>query len=160
MKDYVTPYDLNCAVSHPNALLGSRASEDGPGASFEIANASVMTEQGIEPYFSLLSLQLKPMVAPEPGTAIWIKGYRRGKKDPLFWEVDFPSGYHLPLLVDIAKFSKQIWDKLHKVEIGADFGYDALDWEFCSDDIKLQFTEVPNGRNENKAVNQRILDSD
>lgn len=121
-----------------------------------------MADEGFQPYFTLRSLQLKPLVAPAPGTNIWIKGYRHGEveKEPLIWDVDFPSGYHLPLLVDLAKFSKQSWDKLYKVEIGADFGYDALDWEFCLDDLEVQFVQNASQIRGGQAVVQNFQEAD
>ena len=120
-----------------------------------------MTAQNLKPSFTLVSLQLKPMVAPEPrGTTVWIKGYRGGGDEPLFWDVYFPSGYHLPLLVDLEKFSKEKWEKLHKVEIAADFGYDALDWEFCVDDIRIQYTSGSEPGRGSEAVDQKVLNMD
>ncbi|KAL9132167.1 MAG: hypothetical protein Q9217_000101 [Psora testacea] len=136
----ISPYDLNCAVSAPNALLGSRAYEGGPAASFGIGNDTAMHEEGLEPSFTLRSLMVKPMAAPEPGTNLIIRGYRDGKDD-LTWSVWFPSGYHLPFEVRIAEFSGVKWEKLEKVEVVADFGYDRLDWEFCVDDIVVEFTK-------------------
>ena len=121
-----------------------------------------MADDGLQPYFTLRSLQLKPMVAPKPGTKVWIKGFHHGggKENPSLWDVDFPSGYHLPLLVDMAKFSKQSWEKLYKVEIGADFGYEALDWEFCVDDIELSFVEIPDRVGGRQAVDQNFMKAD
>lgn len=98
-----------------------------------------MNEKGLQPYFSLHSFQIKPMDAPDPGTRIWVKGYRVKKEENRKWHVDFPSGYHLPFQVDIEAFSGQTWDMLWKVEMGADFGYADLDWEFCADDLDIQF---------------------
>lgn len=126
------------------------------------------TEEGLQPYFTLLSLQLKPMVAPAPGVNVWIKGYRvkddervDQKQEPLKWNVEFPNGYHLPLLVDLERFSNQSWDRLHKVEIGADFGYDDLDWEFCLDDLSVRFDYVATGHVRGRqAGNQNLLQSD
>lgn len=135
----ISEHDLNCAVSSPNALVGSRLYENGHGASFEIANATAMSKEGFHPYFTLHSFYVKPMDAPEPGTTVYVKGYSNDLEEPLLWHVEFPSGYHLPLLVNMEEYSGAEWQKIYKVEITADFGYDALDWEFCMDDLELQF---------------------
>ncbi|KAL9100866.1 MAG: hypothetical protein Q9163_003810 [Psora crenata] len=140
----ISPDDLNCAVSAPNALLGSRTSDTGAVASFEVANGTAGDDDNEEEgglqrlSFTLHALAVKPMAAPEPGTNLSIRGYREGESD-LAWSVWFPSGYHDPLVVSIAEFSGVRWEKLRKVEIAADFGYDGLDWEFCIDDVVLEF---------------------
>ena len=141
LTDLISPHDLNCAVSAPNALLGSRDSRNGTPASFKIANATAMRALGLQPTFTLHSLKIKPMAAPEPGTDLIIKGYRDGKRD-LAWSVWFPSGYHRPLEVYIEKFSRVKWEKLKKVEIFAEFGYGRLDWEFCVDDLVVELSEA------------------
>jgi hypothetical protein len=56
------------------------------------------------------------------------------------WEVKFDQGYHQPLFVNLKDFSRENWEHLSGVEIQADYGDDALDWEFCIDDLELQFT--------------------
>ena len=146
LSDLISDNDLNCAVSPPNALIGSRYDSDHPakssGAYFKICNGTSMIEQGLYPYFSLLDLSIKPMDAPPPGTTITIKGYRFADKEPLVWHVDFVSGYHLPLFVKMHEFSRVPWDRLYSVEILADFGEDALDWEFCMDDLEVQFFQI------------------
>jgi hypothetical protein len=104
-----------------------------------------MKEEGLEPWFTLHSFWVKPLDAPEPGTMVRVKGYREGvgkQEETLEWEVDFPSGYHDIFEVKIEEFSKKKWDHIKKVEIVADFGYAALDWEFCVDDLVVQFFEV------------------
>ena len=58
------------------------------------------------------------------------------------WDVDFITGYHLPLLVKVQQYTGEAWSQLHKVEIWADFGDDALDWEFCIDDLEVRFHET------------------
>lgn len=143
LRNLISKYDLNCAISSPNALLGSRLSEDANGAYFEIANETAMHDDGIQPYFKLHSFYIKPLDAPAPGTVIYVKGYSKKKKDPLVWHVDFPSGYHLPFLVNIQEYSGELWEEIHKVEIVANFGYDSLDWEFCIDDLELEFQSIP-----------------
>ena len=143
-KGVISEHDLNCATSFPNALLGSRPSENAGGAYFEIANATNMKEQAhLYPYFTLSSFFIKPMDAPAPGTTIYVKGYSKKEEQPLVWHVDFPSGYHLPFQVKLQEYSGEAWDELYKVEILADFGYDALDWEFCIDDLVVQYFALP-----------------
>ena len=39
----------------------------------------------------------------------------------------------------IAEFSGEDWNELYGVEILADFGEQALDWEFCIDDLEIMF---------------------
>lgn len=100
-----------------------------------------MVDAGLQPYFTLLSFNLKPMDAPPPGTEIIVKGYSRARNDsdPFEWHVDFPVGYHLPLFVKMQQYSGDYWDQLYRVEIMADFGEQRLDWEFCIDDLEIQF---------------------
>lgn len=143
LDDIISEHDLNCAVSSLNALLGSRLSENGVGASFEIANETAMTEKRLQPYFTLHSFYIKPMDAPAPGTTVYVKGYSRVRKEPLLWHVFFPSGYHIPFLVKVKEYTGEAWSEINKIEITADFGYDALDWEFCIDDLEIQFFELP-----------------
>jgi len=142
LSRFITENDLNCAVSSPNALLGSRVGGRDLPASFGIADASSMVADGLQAHFTLLSFYIKPMDAPPPGVSIYVRGYSHLQK-PVEWHVDFPSGYHLPLLVNMAKFSHLSWDHLHRVEIWARFGEDALDWEFCLDDLEVQFEARP-----------------
>ncbi|MCJ1250817.1 hypothetical protein MMC30_008045 [Trapelia coarctata] len=138
LSKFITENDLNCAVSSPNALLGSRLYERGAPAAFEIANASSMVADGLQPYFALLSFYIKPMDAPPPGVTIFVRGHSY-IQEPVEWHVDFPSGYHLPFLVNIGKFSGLSWTYLRRIEIWANFGEDALDWEFCLDILEIQF---------------------
>lgn len=149
LKDKITDDDLNCAVSAPNALIGSRSQLDTmrtsnvpQGAYFEVANASSLTEDGLFPYFTLLSFTIKPVSALPPGTLITVKGYSHARQGTLTWTVYFESDIRTPLLVKIEEFSKEDWNQLYGVEIVADYGEDALDWEFCLDDLELQFFKV------------------
>lgn len=155
LKDRISSHDLNCAVSSPNALIGSRVSsntrrldddddresEIREGAYFSVANASDMLHAGLRPYFTLVSFNLKPLDAPSPGTSIMVKGYShaRSDSDPFEWHVDFPAGFHLPFLVKMQEHSNDAWDQLYGVEILADFGEQRLDWEFCIDDLEVRF---------------------
>lgn len=146
LEGRISPNDLNCAISAPNALIGSRDQKDSDAkASFQIEDEDAMVEDGFGPYFDLLSFYIKPMDAPPPGSTVFVKGYSHWRKEPLEWNVDFITGYHLPLLVKIEQYSGESWSRLHKVEMWADYGDDALDWEFCIDDLQVRFyrdTEV------------------
>jgi len=176
LKDRISPHDLNCAVSAPNALIGSRTSSSGTsssnssghsleGAYFSIANSTSMLEKELQPYFTLLSFSIKPMDAPLPGTTITVYGYShaRNKSAPFTWHVDFPAGYHLPLLVKMQEYSGEDWDQLNGVEILADFGEQALDWEFCLDDLEVHFFKSNGTSNDTQGfagptvVNQAVL---
>lgn len=121
--------------------------ENAEGAYFGV-NATSMAEEGLYPYFTLKSFYVKPMDAPAPGTKLSVRGHAKALKEPYSWHVDFPSGYHLPFLVKMQEYSSQEWRELYKVEILADFGYDDLDYEFCIDDIVVQFFALPENRSE------------
>ena len=144
----ISEHDLNCAVSSPNALIGSRPMEDADGAYFRIANATSMAKEGLQPYFTLKSFYVKPMDAPAPGTKISVRGHTKAHKKPYFWHVDFPSGFHLPFLVKMEEYSGKEWKEVYKVEILADFGYDDLDYEFCMDDLVVQFFALPENKSD------------
>ena len=148
LNGIISEHDLNCAVSSPNALIGSRPAEKADGACFAIANATWMAEEGLQPYFTLKSFYVKPMDAPAPGTKISVKGYTEAREEPYLWHVDFPSGFHQSFLVKIGEYSSEDWENVYSVEITADFGYDDLDWEFCVDDIELQFFALPEDESE------------
>lgn len=152
LKGKISPHDLNCAVSSPNALIGSRTSSSDTsspnlsghsprGAYFSIANSTSMLENDFQPYFTLLSFNIKPMDAPPPWTTITVNGYShaRNKSDSFTWHVDFPAGYHMPLLVKTQEYGGKDWDRLYGVEILADFGEQSLDWEFYLDNLEVQF---------------------
>ena len=144
LSKYISENDLNCAVSSPNALLGSRVNLEGsPPASFGITNPDSMAKDGLLPFFTLLSFYIKPLDAPPPGTTVFVKGYSYRHTMPLQWHVDVVNGYHLPLLVNMQEFSGLSWDELYRVEMWADYGEDALDWEFCVDDLEIQFYQKP-----------------
>ncbi|MCJ1230925.1 hypothetical protein MMC12_007599 [Toensbergia leucococca] len=161
LEGWISENDLNCAVSPPNALIGSRYSSDlspssGP-ASFKIANATSMIEEGLNPYFELLTFYLKPLDMPPPETTIYITGYTYARDEPLVWHVDFPAGYHLPLLVKMQEFSSDTWSFLYAVEIFADFGEDRLDWEFSIDNLELQFFKIPKDKLSPGRFGQRVM---
>ncbi|KAL8732539.1 MAG: hypothetical protein Q9181_003929 [Wetmoreana brouardii] len=145
LKDIIPVDDHNCAVSSPNALIGSRDKPNpehaSKGAYFYIGNPSAMTEEGVRPYFTLKTFYVKPINTPEStGTNITVKGYKGNDTEPsLSWHVHFPSDYHLPFFVKIQEDSGDVWEELYGVEITADFGEDELDWEFCLDDLEVEF---------------------
>ena len=150
LEGKITENDLNCAVSSPNALIGSKYTTDRVdqlettlGAYFKVANASALLEEGLSPYFALISFYVKALDSPPGNTSITVNGYIHGSDDVLSWHVEFPSEYHLPFLVQIQKYSGKSWDHLEGVEILANYGEDALDWEFCLDDLELQFFKLP-----------------
>lgn len=100
-----------------------------------------MAEEGFQPYFTLRSFYVKPMDAPAApvGIKVSVKGYTKALEEPYAWNVDFPSGFHPPFLVKMEEYSGKEWKEIYKVEIVANYGYDELDWEFCVDDVELQF---------------------
>lgn len=178
LEGFIVPSDLNCAVSAPNALIGSRYTSDvaekiaksrkvkgvqsvkePEGAYFEIASASALIAEGLHPYFTLRKLYIKPLAAPSSGTTVTIKGYSLARKDPLSWDIYFASDYQDPFEVKIQEFSKQEWDRLYGVEILADYGEDKLDWEFCLDDLEVQFFKVGEEVVESQPEDQFILES-
>ena len=122
--------------------------ENADGAYFEISNATSMAKEGLQPYFTLKSFYIKPMDAPAPGTNVFVKAYSKALTKSYIWHLDFPSGFHFPFLVKLEEYSGEEWKKIHKVEIVADFGYDDLDWEFCVDNVELQFFARPETANE------------
>ncbi|MCJ1431207.1 hypothetical protein MMC27_000558, partial [Xylographa pallens] len=143
LRHLISPHDLNCATSAPNALIGSRVYDEGfAPSSIVIANATSMSAAGLLPYFSLLSFAVKPLDAPDVGTTVFVKGYTVGGGEPLQWEVEFPAGYHLPFRVEMARHSRKVWERLGRVEMWAAYGESGLDWEFCVDDLEVRFFEV------------------
>ena len=107
-----------------------------------------MKEEGLDPWFTLVGFWIKPTDGPEPGTTILVRGYKAGEEkekeetETLEWAVEFPSGFHDMFEVRIEEFSGVKWERLRRVEVVADFGYEPLDWEFCVDDLVVQFFEV------------------
>lgn len=154
--------DRNCAVSAPNALIGSRYDESDPdstyGAYFQIANATAMTEQSLNPHFALSKFKIKPLDSPpEPSTTlITVIGHKYNSNQTVKWDVSFDQGYHDPLSVNLKDFSRENWEELSSVVIRADYGVDALDWEFCIDDLEIQFShiklELPVARQKDQVV--------
>ena len=135
--------DRNCAVSRPNALLGSRSGgEHGTKSAFEVTEAHYNGTS-----FDLLELTIKPMTAPlgDEQITIWVQGcsHRGGPEsragstpeETLLWHVDFPVGYHHNFVATMP----ETWSRLSRVEMWAQYGPDQLDWEFCVDGVKLLF---------------------
>lgn len=144
----ISENDRNCAVSAPNALIGSRYNAYDPdsahGAYFEISNATAMMEDSLSPHFTLSKFKIKPLDGPpEPTTTlITVIGYKYNSNQTVKWEVTFDQGYYSPLSVNMKDFSRENWENLSGVEILADYGVDALDWEFCIDDLELRFSHT------------------
>ena len=54
--------------------------------------------------------------------------------------------------------SREAWDGLNKVEFVADYGEDALDWEFCIDDLEVEYFELPaDDEPKGFATDQKVL---
>ena len=98
--------------------------------------------------FTLHGFWIKPLDAPEGGVRVRLRGYEaktedgegggKGEKVREWW-VDFPSGWHEMFQVEMKEVSGEVWEGLERVEIVADFGEDRLDWEFCVDDLEVEF---------------------
>ena len=103
-----------------------------------------MTEDSLNPYFTLSKFKIKPLDSPpEPSTTlITVIGHKYNSNQTVKWDVSFDQGYHDPLSVNIQDFSRENWEELSGVVILADYGVDALDWEFCIDDLELQFSST------------------
>lgn len=164
LSHLISENDLNCAVSSPHAVLGSRyqASPLLPSnnstdseeenelktASFELTSSS---DDGgastAKTSFELRSMSIKPMDFPSGAeTRLFFLGYKSGGTSAaeVAFNISFPAGYHLPLHLDMEEASgEKAWTDLRKVEIWADYGrdddsgYEGLDWEFCIDDLSL-----------------------
>ncbi|KAL8927199.1 MAG: hypothetical protein Q9172_001459 [Xanthocarpia lactea] len=156
LADIITPNDHNCAISTPNAIIGSRDEEGGKGLRFETAsNATNSTTS-----FALKQFWVKPMDFPAPGSVkVTVSGYRRVRTPDFKWHVDFPSGYHLPFLVKIEEYSGREWTRLRAVEVVADYGEQALDWEVCLDDLAVEFDDE-GGQMEGEAETGRTAGCD
>ncbi|KIV84010.1 hypothetical protein, variant [Exophiala sideris] len=140
-KGIISSHDLNCAVSKPNALYGTRDNfESGQTSSFE-RRPSIRPANRNET-FTLHAFSIKPLDVPLGLVTINLQGFRSAADDSLEWSVDFPAGFHDILYVQIEEFSKQAWTGLRSVELWADFhhGTVVMDWEFCLDDISVELT--------------------
>lgn len=151
LKGKISKYDLNCAVSAPNALYGARfengttrlmrqhseTHDDVPGIHIDARSAAVF---GLQPYFTLHSLKIKPLDIPLSHTTLYLRGYT--SEQVLHWQVDFPLGFHNMLHVKMEEFSKRKWQELERLEIFANLHYDGGDWEFCLDDMEIEFHSI------------------
>ncbi|EXJ69413.1 uncharacterized protein A1O5_07449 [Cladophialophora psammophila CBS 110553] len=141
----ISAYDLNCAVSRPNALYGAatarplvkphgRQSTPGERPSIWLYNSSET--------FTVHALKIKPLDMPIGSVTINLQGFRSNDSDDtLTWKVDFPAGFHDVLHVRVEKFTRKTWNGLGKLEMWAVFHLDDVimeDWEFCVDDIELE----------------------
>lgn len=155
LADRISKYDLNCAVSKPNALYGGRPLPISKAPHFQIRDDGNRT-------FSLHSLKIKPLDMPFGYAKVSVEGFQNDTQS-LDWNVDFPAGFHDPLEVDLVAFSRQRWEKLVKVEIRADFynGGIAMDWEFCIDDMKVSFQSTTSERSGNidSVINEGVYSS-
>jgi hypothetical protein len=115
--------------------LDSSMHSDVPAIHIDAKSAAVF---GLEPFFTLHSLQIKPLDIPFSHTTLYLKGYTN--ETVLHWQVDFPFGYHEMLHVKIQEFSKREWIGLERLEVFANLHYDGGDWEFCIDDMDIEFT--------------------
>jgi hypothetical protein len=137
LQDLISENDLNCATSSPNSLYGARPLPDDRLPSIHLSS-SMNAESDPISSFTLHSLNIKPLDMPLSYAKINLRGHRNDDTSVL-WNVNFPAGFHDGLHVRIESFSGQIWDRLVKLEIWADFyhGGSTMDWEFCLDDLKV-----------------------
>lgn len=134
LEGLISETDLNCAVSSPNAIYGTRYNHH-PAVVPEIRLAKNSTFSS----FALASLKIKPLdMPPFSYTKLTLRG-NRARKSPREWSVDFPTGFHDVLAVNIEEFSCESWDGLESLQITADFvnGGAYMDWEFCFDDLDI-----------------------
>ena len=163
LSHLISIHDLNCAVSKPYAVLGSRyrSSTTSYQPSNDVSKQavshgkenSVLELPSFELFspdkddsFELRSLTIKPMDFPAGAeTIIFLRGTKSRsvlQERHVDFNISFPAGYHLPLQLDMETVSaREAWTNLDKVEIWADYGrddqsgYKGLDWEFCIDDV-------------------------
>ncbi|KIW93412.1 uncharacterized protein Z519_06017 [Cladophialophora bantiana CBS 173.52] len=141
----ISAYDLNCAVSRPNALYGAASAsplvkpQDRQGTPGE--RPSIWLYNSSET-FTVHALKIKPLDMPIGSVTINLQGFRSNDSDAtLTWKVDFPADFHDVLDVRVEKFTRKTWDGLSKLEMWAVFHLDDVtmeDWEFCVDDIELE----------------------
>jgi len=146
----ISPHDLNCAVSLPNALYGASDTVTGgldsqaqPVKPTIHSDVMSLRKASLAPYFTLHSLKIKPLDIPFSHTTLYIRAHQLGcDVKELKWQVDFPKGFHDMLHVKFEEFTKQKWEKLDMLEFWADFSYDGSDWEFCIDDMEIEFAKA------------------
>ncbi len=134
--------------SLPNGLYGARyeigqprllnmhpvVHSDVPAIHIDAKSTTVF---GLQPFFTLHSLKVKPLDIPLSHTTLYLKGYTN--ETVLHWQVDFPLEFHDMLHVKLEEFSGKKWEKLERLEIFANLHYDGGDWEFCLDDMEAEF---------------------
>ncbi|KAL9108224.1 MAG: hypothetical protein Q9227_006962 [Pyrenula ochraceoflavens] len=140
----IPPSDYSCATSPPNALLGSRRSPSLPPPTFSLPSNSSSSS------FTLHELSIKPLTMPPPGATLHILGHKStpssssphssssSSSDEYKFDVNWPSGYDLPLKVDFKDFTGRRWEGVERVESWVEFGSQGLDWEFCVDDLVVE----------------------
>ncbi|EXJ83163.1 hypothetical protein A1O1_06782 [Capronia coronata CBS 617.96] len=143
LEGKISPQDVNCAASKPNALYGTRDN-------FELKLVEPERKPSLQPSnsndtFTIHRLKLKPLNMPLGAAKVNLQGVRRCSdgsdgEEVLDWSVDFPAGYHYALDVPVKEFSGKVWDKLETLYMWADFHYNGLelDWEFCVDDMEVE----------------------
>jgi hypothetical protein len=151
LEGKISKHDLNCAVSAPNSLYGARFQnvrsglmkhsseihDDVPG--FHVDTRSTVVFR-LHPYFTLHSLKIKPLDIPLSHTTLYLKGYT--SEQVIHWEVEFPLGFHDMFHAKMEEYSRRKWEKLEKLEIFANLHYDGGDWEFCLDDMDIEFHSI------------------
>jgi hypothetical protein len=135
LKGLISEHDLNCAVSAPNALYGTRYLQDKMMLpQIQLTNQSTYTS------FALKSMYIKPLdMPPFSHATVRLEASRIGGEQ-LQWSVDFPNGFHDTFQIRIEEFSRTSWSKLSSLQITADFvnGDQLMDWEFCLDDLEIE----------------------
>ncbi|KEF57485.1 uncharacterized protein A1O9_05402 [Exophiala aquamarina CBS 119918] len=150
----ISEHDLNCAVSKPNALHGSRYNIDSSirpmhGHEEPTRLPSITSNDG-DTSLNLYSFSVKPLNFPINSVTFNLRGtVAVGPASPsdgaiksdLIWRVDFPAGYHEVLNVSLRDYSHRRWNNLSRIELWADFNNAdiTMDWEFCIDDLELDF---------------------
>lgn len=136
LKGIISVDDLNCAVSKPNALYGTRDNLNRQS----LERPSIQSRSSFET-FTIHSLQIKPLDMPLGFVSVDLYGQRHNESDSsLRWSVDFPAGFHDVLDVRLEEFSKRPWEGLQRLDVWADFHYNdvSMDWEFCIDDLNVE----------------------
>jgi len=150
----ISGFDLNCAVSKPNALHGSRYNFESGVRSMdgydEPTKLPSITPKDKGSSFNLYSFRVKPLNFPINSVTFNLRGTRAvesasqtddEKSSDLTWSVDFPVGYHDVLNVSIREYTHYEWHNLSRVALWADFNNadTTMDWEFCIDDLEVDF---------------------
>jgi hypothetical protein len=154
----ISGYDLNCAVSKPNALHGSRYNV-GLSVLARDRDEEPSTFPSIQPSeggtsFDLKAFRVKPLNFPINSVTLYVRGTRAMQSGSLLeeseahpnmtWSVDFPAGYHEVLNVSMHDFTRHDWHNLSRIELWADFNNanSLMDWEFCIDDLEIEVHSI------------------